>query len=66
MHQTVYIDAQQNTGSIDVSDQSLSSEELYNKIVEYKDIFTFSDIVPVSALKDDNIDNTNPIGAAMF
>ncbi len=34
MHQTVYIDAQQNTESIDVSDQSLSSEELYNKILD--------------------------------
>ena len=34
----------------------ISNEELYNKIVEYKDIFTFSDIVPVSALKDDNIE----------
>ena len=34
----------------------ISNEELYNKIVEYKDIFTFSDIVPVSALKDDNVE----------
>lgn len=34
----------------------ITNEELYNKIVEYKDIFTFSDIVPVSALKDDNIE----------
>ena len=34
----------------------ITNEELYNKIVEYKDLFTFSDIVPVSALKDDNVE----------
>ena len=34
MQQTVYVDAQQNIESIDVSDQSLSSEELYNKILD--------------------------------
>ncbi len=34
----------------------ISDEELIYKINEYKDLFTFSDIVPVSALNDDNID----------
>ena len=34
LHQTVYVDAQQNKESIDVSDQSLTSEELYNKILD--------------------------------
>lgn len=33
----------------------ISTEELVKKINEYKDLFMFSDIVPVSALKDDNI-----------
>ncbi len=32
--QTVYIDAHQNTGKVDVSDQSLESDELYNKILD--------------------------------
>lgn len=32
--QTVYVDAHENTDKIDVSDQSLSSEELYNKILD--------------------------------
>ena len=31
--QTVYTDAHQNKGSVDISDQSLSSEELYNKLL---------------------------------
>ncbi len=34
----------------------ISNEALVAKINEYKDLFTFSDIVPVSALKDDNIE----------
>ncbi len=34
----------------------ITNEELFNKIIEYKDLFTFSDIVPISALKDDNIE----------
>jgi len=34
----------------------ITDEELIKKISEYKDIYTFSDIVPVSALKDDNIE----------
>ncbi len=33
----------------------INNEELLKKINEYKDIYPFSDIVPVSALKDDNI-----------
>lgn len=33
----------------------ISDEKLISKINEYKDLFPFSDIVPVSALKDDNI-----------
>jgi len=32
--QTVYIDAHQNTALVDVSDQSLSSEELYDKMLD--------------------------------
>ena len=32
--QTVYIDAYQNKGSIDISDQSLTSEELYDKVLD--------------------------------
>ena len=32
--QTVYIDAHQNTGLVDVSDQSLSSKELYDKLLD--------------------------------
>lgn len=34
----------------------ISNEALYYKIKEYQDLFDFSDIVPVSAMKDDNID----------
>lgn len=33
----------------------ITDEDLIKKINEYKDLFNFSDIVPVSALKDDNI-----------
>ena len=32
----------------------LSKEEIFNKILEYKDLYNWSDIVPVSALKDKN------------
>ena len=45
--QTVFIDAQQNKDKIDISDQSLSSEELYDKLLDIiyhrqlaSDIFT--------------------------
>jgi len=34
----------------------ISNEALVAKINEYKDLYTFADIVPVSALKDDNIE----------
>ncbi len=34
----------------------ISDEALIAKINEYKDLYPFSDIVPVSALKDDNIE----------
>ena len=34
----------------------ISPEELVKVIDEYKDVYTFSDIVPISALKDDNIE----------
>lgn len=34
----------------------IKDEELLYKINEYKDLYTFSDIVPVSALTDDNVD----------
>ena len=34
MIQTVYIDAHQNKDSIDISDQSMTSKELYNKILD--------------------------------
>ncbi len=34
----------------------ISTETLVKKINEYKDLFAFADIVPVSALKDDNIE----------
>ena len=34
----------------------ISPEELVKIIDEYKDVYTFSDIVPISALKDDNIE----------
>lgn len=33
----------------------ISTEALFHKVNEYKDLFNFSDIVPVSALNDDNI-----------
>ena len=33
----------------------INNEELLNKINEYKNLYPFSDIVPISALKDDNI-----------
>lgn len=33
----------------------MTTSELMNRINEYKDLFAFSDIVPVSALKKDNI-----------
>ena len=34
----------------------ISKEEIFNKIVEYKDLYPFSDIVPLSALKNKNVD----------
>lgn len=34
----------------------IKDEELYLKINEYKELFNFSDIVPVSAINDDNIE----------
>ena len=33
----------------------LSKEEIFNKINEYKDLYEFNDIVPVSALKKNNV-----------
>ncbi len=33
-HQTVYIDAHQGIGSVDVSDQTLTSQELYDKVLD--------------------------------
>lgn len=33
----------------------INREEIMNKIIEYKDLYNFSEIVPVSALKKDNI-----------
>lgn len=62
--QTVYVDAHQNTDKIDVSDQSLNSEELYNKILDiiyhrHKAVSDFKDLteaeiryVTESALKN--------------
>ena len=35
----------------------LSNDEIFLKIVQYKDLYEFSDIVPVSAIKGKNIDN---------
>ena len=35
----------------------IKKDELLEKIVEYKDIYEFSEIFPISALKNDNIDN---------
>ena len=32
----------------------LSKDEIFNKILEYKDLYNWSDIIPVSALKDKN------------
>ncbi len=32
----------------------LSKEEIFNKINEYKDLYNFNDIVPISALKNNN------------
>lgn len=34
----------------------LSDEEILNKIDEYKNLYEFAEIIPVSALKNDNID----------
>ncbi len=34
----------------------LSKDEIFNKITEYKDLYEFADIVPVSALKNKNVD----------
>lgn len=34
----------------------LTKEEILNKIVEYKDLYEFKEIVPLSALKNDNVD----------
>lgn len=34
----------------------LKKDEILKRIVEYKDLYNFSDIVPVSAMKKDNID----------
>lgn len=62
--QTVYVDAHQNTGKIDVSDQSLTSQELYDKILDiiyrrHKAVNVFEDLteaeiryVTESALKN--------------
>lgn len=33
----------------------ISKEDIFKKIIEYKDLYEFSDIVPLSALKNDNI-----------
>ena len=33
----------------------LNREEIFNKIIEYKDLFEFKEIVPISALKKNNI-----------
>ena len=35
----------------------IKKDELIEKIVEYKDLYDFSEIFPISALKNDNIDN---------
>ena len=35
---------------------SLSKEEVYQRIDEYKDLYPFAEIVPVSALKNKNVD----------
>ena len=33
----------------------ISKDEIFNKIIEYKDLYPFSDIVPLSALKNNNV-----------
>lgn len=33
----------------------ISKEEIFKKIIEYKDLYEFADIVPLSALKNDNV-----------
>ena len=33
----------------------ISKDEVFNKILEYKDLYPFSDIVPLSALKNNNV-----------
>lgn len=33
----------------------ISHEEIFNKIIEYKDLYSFAEIVPLSALKNDNV-----------
>ena len=33
----------------------ISKEDIFKKIIEYKDLYEFSDIVPLSALKNDNV-----------
>lgn len=34
----------------------ISKEDIFKKIIEYKDLYEFSDIVPLSALKNDNVE----------
>lgn len=34
----------------------ISDEDLYKKILEYKDLYDFSDVVPVSGMKNDNVE----------
>lgn len=34
----------------------LSEEEIFNKINEYKDLYPFAEVIPLSALKNDNVD----------
>lgn len=33
----------------------ISKEKIFEKIIEYKDLYNFADIVPLSALKNDNV-----------
>ena len=33
----------------------ISKEQIFEKIIEYKDLYDFADIVPLSALKNDNV-----------
>ena len=35
----------------------IKKEELFNKITEYNELYDFSEIIPISALKNDNIDD---------